>query len=226
MDTSTASTLLEGLPVIVLRAYGDIALYAGTVENALALFEQHVSALPPEVVEVAESHGRADAPAYFPPQLISEALHEVLVLAAGEPSRKLRSLLHGPAPRTGEDTRPVVLVQTDWKIELAVYMVANKLTIDTLTTHCSKSLLEQSRVEHTLSFLAPFVARFPNGIKYVTYKDYLEMAEAYRVIRKGLWKVDAPVNGIVSRICRFIDDYLVDKRDIRVEVSEISMKVK
>ena len=221
MDSATSASAQNNQTVIVYRGYGDTCLYAATLPNAMKLFEQHVSALPQEVKDIAASYEERGGLRFTSAKFVSAALLEVLTLDVGAKAGRLRSLVYGPPPTDREDDRPEMLVQAEWKHELALFMVAYSLTKQYFTSGDPAFLYEREHVEKHLSFLAPFAERAQAGVRYVAYDDYFEMAREYRTIFKGHWKPDAPEKKVVARICVFIQEYLVDRSDIRIEVADV-----
>lgn len=108
-------------------------------------------------------------------------------------------------------------------MELAFFMVEHDLTKAAFEQHHLDWLAKVNLFDR-LPFLAPLSARFPNGIQYVFHDDYFDMAAEYRTIVQQRWKADAPELAVVRRICRFVDETLVDRRNIRVEVCSVKAK--
>ena len=221
MNTPSQAAAEVKYAVIVVRAYGVTDVYAATMENAMTFFNQNVSNLPQQVLDIAAAYDNRDGVKFASATILSKALQEVLSLDAGSNSPRLQAMFYGRAPKEGPDERPQVVIQPEWKGELALYLVNNNLTTQTLPKYDALSLFEKGGVENALSFLAPFAARYPNGVQWVGYDDYFDAAEEYRIIANRRWKPEAPERAIVKRICEFINERLGGRGNFTIEVCEI-----
>lgn len=221
MSTPSRAAAESKPAVIVVRAYGATDVFAATMENAMRFFNDNVANLPQQALDIAAARDNPGGMKFGSAALLAKALEEVLSLNAGDNSPRLQAMFYGRAPKEGPDERPQVVIQPGWKAELALYLVNNNLTRQTLAKYDALSLFEKGGVEKELSFLAPFSARYPNGVQWVGYADYFDMADEYRIIAGRLWKPEAPERAIVNRICQFINQWLGGRGNLTIEVCEI-----
>lgn len=206
---------------IICRSYGTYSLCDATLANAMQALDTHIDSLDPEIKAIAASFKPESPLAYVSVKLMTEALAEVLSLGVGEPTVHLRRLLHGRAPKEGEDTRPQVLLEQAWVQEMAMFMVSNGLTVESLRRLDGRRLAELTP-DNKLSFLQPFRYRVGKAIRYPSHDIYFDIAADYNVIMDGRWKETAQEHKVVARILQFINDNLVDTSDIRFDVEVIT----
>jgi hypothetical protein len=212
----------NGAHVIICRSYGDLSAYACTLDNARAIFDNHVGDLPREIDEVANQLLDTERPSVlYGAQGLHDALSEVLTKKPGEESSKLRSVLHGPSRRNESDTRPQVFITEEAQQELVLWLFKHGLSAKPLDSSLANKF-NDLHPELELAFLAPFVQRMAKPIQYIRYPEYLEAAKSLKSLRANRWKDDAQEHRVVEQYLRFVREWLVDKSDTTYEVSEIA----
>ncbi len=119
--------------------------------------------------------------------------------------RQLRALLHGGAPREGEDTRPVSEITEAMQQELVMFCFHRKLSLDVFQGRQSMSLEQVMDAWKTLAFLQP--ARTRLGEDIVLLEDYLyEGYSDLTRLQSARWKDTAKEENIVgSHYCPLLN---------------------
>jgi hypothetical protein len=192
----------NGQHVIYHDGKHDTALYACTVENALALVNEAMEYQPEleAIYQRAEAKGQAALRAQ---SWLVDALVEILNKQPGEALPKLRTVLHGPKPREGEDLRPEVLLTAAWQQELVLWCFERQLATKELSRVSLKTLTAATPFE-TLSFLSPVKQRLPQGVE-LTESDYLDAVSELKVLRRNAWKEEAVEARVVGRYVSFLN---------------------
>jgi hypothetical protein len=212
----------NGKHIIICRSYGDLRAYACTLDNARAIFDNHVADLPREIEEVASQLADTERPsALYGAQGMQDALSEVLTKKPDDESSKLRAVLHGPARRNEPDTRPTVLITEAAQQELVLWLFKHGLSAKPLDSSIANKF-NDLHPELELAFLAPFVQRIGKPIQYIRYPEYLEAAKSLKSLRANRWKDDAQEDRVVEQYLRFVREWLVDTSDTTYEVSELA----
>jgi len=216
----------NGKHIIICRSYGDLSAYACTLDNARAIFDNHIADLPREIDEVASQLLETERPTIlYGAQGMQDALSEVLTKKPGDESSKLRAVLHGPSRRNEPDTRPVVLITEAAQQELVLWLFKHEISAKPLDSGLANRF-NDLHPELELTFLAPFVERMGKPIQYIRYPEYLEAAKSLKSLRANRWKDDAQEDRVVERYLSFVREWLVDKSDITYEVAEIATSFK
>lgn len=188
-------------------------VFACTVQNGLALVEAAVEHLPeitaliPMIAAAREGAG----PDVRAESWLAKALQEVLTGSEDSKMSGMRVVLHGGAPRAGEDLRPVVRWSAEWQKEVVLWCFTHKVNPDRIA-----GALKRLPPEDPLSafeFLAPARARFPNGVRLVD-GAYLDAAEELAILRKNAWKEDVTEARVVSRYVQFLNSWGQGRWDI------------
>jgi hypothetical protein len=203
--------------VIIYSGYGSYNAYTATKDNAMMILENHIQDLNSEVLAMVNDKSKH----YVSNALVAKLMLEVLSVEVGQNLPEYQKFLHGYAPREAKDNRPEVLNKPSYLQELALFMVENNISKNSLSKNYGIDFEKIDPIAN-LSLFKDLVKKVEKPIKYVEYEDYFSMAERYENIINNRWKKDAPEHKIVSSILQFVNEYLVDSNDIKYEVTTLS----
>lgn len=213
--------------MIVLESHGGYSVFPATLKNAMDIFNEYVSTLDSEVLNIVNEKTQFSVSG----KVISQILVEVLETPVGSPLTILRKFLYGAASKEGKDVRPEVYNIEANIQHLAMFMVMNNLTKDMIKNGKTYTSLDYSILDpiNNLVFFSEKKDTIKNQgrkIVYITYEDYFSMADGYSVIKNGKWKEGAAEHKIVNHILEYVNKYLVDSSDMNFEVVSYSESYK
>lgn len=215
----------NGQHIITETAYGVLTGYACTLANAWAIYKQHQNWLPGEIEVLAHMLEMPDASLVpVAAQRVTEALAELLKTKPADPVPKLRSLLYGPAPRAGEDTRIEVLATEKDQQDVVLWLFRHGLPNPPAFE--LTAAMEKLHPERELALLEPFAQRLGKTPYYVQEAAYLEAARELLALPANRWKPEAPEHRVVSRILEFVSTWLVDRTDYKYGVATLAAEFK
>lgn len=187
------------------------SVYTCTIENALKCVEEAAANYGDDFETLYAAYlTRATGPTLYPANVFNYAMRELVEKQIDEGMPQMRTLFYGRIVPEGEDTRPIVTLQPEWQEEFVVWCFKNRLTPGKISPTDYASGINPVA---DLSFLAPVLDRFKNGIVLVD-STYLGGVEELYVLRQNKWQERARFINVMSRYISFLNTWAQGTWDI------------
>ncbi len=195
--------LCNGTHVITHDHKHGNAIYRCTLENAQKLLKECLQNDAIQLANLAEKLKEVKVPVR-PVTWLTYALAEVRDLR--ESPERLRTVLYGPRPKEGADTRPMPVISKEMQEELVILFFRSQLKLEALDTRSPMSINELTSGWGSLSFLAPARERLGDEVMFVDdylYDGYLDL----KPLLRNQWKEAAKEESVVGQHVRFLNSW-------------------